>query len=110
MWTTEQKLDFLMTRPWSIDVTKSEDGYFVARVKEVPDALATGADDRELARELWESLRSSLSARIEFGADLPRPHDEPLPWERGIAPPKPANHVFLVVKDRLNAELVDSAA
>ena len=66
--TIEQAL----TWPWRVDVTE-EDGELVARVAEMPDAIATGATHDDLARDLWVSLRASLRARLEFGDPIPRP-------------------------------------
>lgn len=62
-WTNEQKLAALMALTWSVSVeTDPADGSFIARVAEVPDAIATGATERELARDLFESLECSLDA------------------------------------------------
>lgn len=82
MWTTEQKLDALMRLPWTIvPETDSADGSLVAQVREVPDAIATGQSKRELARELWESLRASLEIRLLHGDEIPMPAGRTvLPW------------------------------
>ncbi len=90
-WTTKQKLSYLMTLPWTVTVERSEEG-LVAHVGEIPDAIATGDDEHELARDLWESLWSSLSARLEYQDEIPLPtgaNISPMPWDRGDAPPAP---------------------
>lgn len=87
-WTREQQLDALMRLPWSIVTTPSDDGtYLVATVAGMPDAMATGADDRALAKDLYGSLRASLACRLEFGDEIPLPAGCSLPWANG-APPR----------------------
>jgi hypothetical protein len=89
-WTIEQKLQALMRLPWSICVERdSVDGLLVAQVEEVPDAIATGATDAELARDLWHSLYDSLSVRLEHNDPLELPAGETLPWSAARAPGAP---------------------
>jgi predicted RNase H-like HicB family nuclease len=66
--TIEQALAW----PWRVDVTV-EDGELVARVAEMPDAVATGTTHEELERDLWASIRASLRAHLEFGDPIPQP-------------------------------------
>lgn len=80
--TRDQQLQQLMRLPWTVTTEcNEEEGYLVARVAELPDAIATGQDAVVLAKELWHSLWSSLSARLEFGDEIPLPAGRRLPWE-----------------------------
>lgn len=85
-WSRTEQLRAFMRLPWTVTTERNEEGdYLVARVVEIPDAIATGKDDVALAKDLWNSLWSSLSARLEFGDDIPRPAGSPaLPWENPI--------------------------
>ncbi len=86
-WTAEQKIDALMRLPWSVSTQKSAYGsYLTARIAEVSDAIATAADERSLARELFASLRASLSCRIDYGDEIPLPEGFQLPWKEAEEP------------------------
>lgn len=89
-WTTEQKLRELMRQPWTVRMEENADDpsdrYLVARISEVPSAIATGRTQRELAADLWESLRASLETYLEADNQVPRPVGVVLPWERGEEP------------------------
>lgn len=93
-WTNEQKIDGLMRLPWSLSVEKDDDG-LVARVAEIPDAIATGANEKALALDLWESLRASLSVRVEHGDPIPLPVGSVLPWLSGGAQRRPRLERFV---------------
>lgn len=67
----DPKLLEALRQPWTVTVT-SEDGEFVARVEEIPDAIAVASDRDSLEHELWDSLRESLRARFEYGDPIPR--------------------------------------
>lgn len=66
------QVEHALTFPWTVLITE-EDGEYVARVAEMPDAIATGATHAELEADLWASLRASLRARLTFGDPIPRP-------------------------------------
>jgi len=81
-WTDEQKLLALLELPWSIAVSQDPaDGSLIAEVGEIPDAIATGNTEKDLAIDLWESLKASLAIRLEHGdaIQLP-PSASELPW------------------------------
>lgn len=82
-WTDEQKIAALLRLPWTIRVERDpQAGYFVARVMEVPSAIATGETEKELEIDLWESLRASLEVYLTHGDAIPLPaivHQ--LPWD-----------------------------
>lgn len=82
-WTREQKLAALLLLPWTIRVERDPDeGYMVARVPEVPSAIATANDEAGLERELWESLQLSLEVALDHGDPISLPAQVPvLPWE-----------------------------
>jgi predicted RNase H-like HicB family nuclease len=82
-WTHEQKLAALLRLPWTIHVERDEsEGYLVGRVREVPSALATAEDPKDLERELWESLRVSLEVYLDHGDVPPLPAGASrLPWD-----------------------------
>lgn len=83
-WTRKEKLDALMQLHWEVQVTRDDsDAYYVARIPGLPDVIATGADDRELARDLWESLEASLDARLDDESQIPLPRESQLPWSDG---------------------------
>jgi predicted RNase H-like HicB family nuclease len=83
MWTTDRKLDALMRLPWTLLPERDAvDGTLVIQVAEVPDAIATGRTPRELALDLWQSLRASLEIRLEHGDAIPLPAGRSvLPWD-----------------------------
>jgi predicted RNase H-like HicB family nuclease len=83
-WTRQQKLDALLRLPWTVRVEQDEEeGYFIARVIEIPSALATADSREELEGELWDSLRASLEVYLDHGDDIPLPPSvEVLPWEQ----------------------------
>lgn len=68
-----QQLDTLTRGPWTIRVERDEEERFIARVEEIPDAIATGATERELMLDLWDAIETSLLARIDHGDPLPAP-------------------------------------
>ena len=86
-WTPEQKLRELIRLPWTVRIGQGEANYLVARVEELPEVLATGADETELMRDLWDSIEASILSRQEFGESFPLPRGTQLPWERGEQPP-----------------------
>jgi hypothetical protein len=92
-WTLEQKLTALLRLPWTIRVERNTDeGYFVSRVLEIPSAIATADSARELDRETWASLRTSLEVYLENNDAIPLPPGtKQLPWE--VKPP--ATQYFL---------------
>lgn len=101
-WTPAQKVAVLMRLPWTVRVeTDAVDNSFVARVAEVPDAIATGSTESALSLDLWHSLKASLECRLEFGDELPVPQGTVLPWEAGKAPAAAPG----VQKIRINKEL-----
>jgi hypothetical protein len=82
----DQKMtvDDYLRLPWTIRVGRNEeDGYLVARIAEMPDVLATGADEKALERELWDSLRASIECRLHFGDPVP----QPAPDARAVSAP-----------------------
>ena len=91
-WTREQKLAALLRLPWTIRVERDEDeGYLIARVAEIPSALATADTDADLERELWESLQVSLEVYLDHGDNVPLPPSaKALPWERPPQAQRPA--------------------
>lgn len=83
-WTREQKLDSLMRLPWTIRVERdAEEGYLIARVAEIPSALAAADSESSLEYELWESLRVSLEVYLDHADVITLPPSvHSLPWER----------------------------
>lgn len=86
-WTKDEKLLALMALPWDVQVVAEEDGSFFAKVSEIPDAVADGEDERELAREIWQSLYASLALRLDRAMPITLPDGCALPWEVQMAPP-----------------------
>lgn len=67
-WTREQKIAALLRLPWTIRPDKDVDeGYFIARVAEIPSLIATGATPEELERDFWQSLQASLEVSLDYG-------------------------------------------
>jgi predicted RNase H-like HicB family nuclease len=82
-WTRARKLAALMRLPWTVTTERNADeDYLVARVAELPSVIATGATERELARDLWESLEASLVVYLDYDDTIPLPAEQVLPWER----------------------------
>ena len=95
-WTSAERLAALMRLPWSIRVeTDPHDGGLIARVTEVPDAIATGATERELAKDLWDALYLSLKVRLEHDDWIPLPAGQELPWASQNAPKAPTPTLFV---------------
>jgi hypothetical protein len=83
----DAKLAALLQLPWTIDIQQSEEGYIVARCREVPGSLATGSPE-EIEAEFWESLRESLACLVDAGDDIPLPRGiTELPWEQQLGLP-----------------------
>jgi hypothetical protein len=84
-WTREQKLQALLRLPWTFTVERNEPGrYWVARVVEVPSAIATADNERQLSREAWASLQASLEVYLDNDDDVPLPPGiQRVPWEAG---------------------------
>ena len=90
IWSREQQLTALMRMPWGVALERdSEDDSFVLQIREIPDAIGTGADEKAAAVDLWESLRESLRVRLEHGDDIPLPPGLVAPWLTDAAPPAP---------------------
>ena len=86
-WNSETRLRALIALPWTIRIEHSDDdGGLVARVIEMPDAIATGASERELAADLFAAVKASLEVRLENGDPIPVPDGQELPWERSPEP------------------------
>jgi predicted RNase H-like HicB family nuclease len=74
MWTNERKLEALLRLPWSLTMSRNEEGgYWVMQVKELPAAIATGRTPEELEPAFWESLRETLAVFLEHGDAIPLP-------------------------------------
>lgn len=69
----------LIRLPWTVTVEESH-GCMIARVRELPDAIATGDTERELALDLWQAVEASLAIRLDNGDDIPLPEGSRLPW------------------------------
>jgi predicted RNase H-like HicB family nuclease len=80
-WTIREQVEALMRLPWTLHVERDEDGSFVARVAEIPDAIGSASGTKKLAVDLWESLAASLEIRLEHGDPIPLPKGSILPWE-----------------------------
>jgi predicted RNase H-like HicB family nuclease len=79
-WNRDRRLAALIRLPWTVTVV-IEDGDMVARVRELPDAIATGRDERELAKDLWDAVEASLAIRLDNGDEVPLPAGNRFPWE-----------------------------
>lgn len=82
-WTREQQLAALLRMPWTVTIERdNDDKCLIARVAEIPSALATGASEKELSKNLWDSLRASLEVYIEYDDAIPLPPAvQRLPWQ-----------------------------
>ena len=81
-WTTQQKLEYLLGLPWTIEVV-AEDDYQVLRVTELPSVIATGQTKDELEADFWESLKATLESYLHYGDPIPLPTEvTQLPWDR----------------------------
>ena len=106
-WTDAQRLEALMELPWTIHVeTDDTDGSYVAHVAEVPDAIATGATLRDLARDLYESLAASLEVRLHNDDAIPLPAGHTVPWTTGPYQPRRA-HIDLIIGQQRTTSAID---
>jgi predicted RNase H-like HicB family nuclease len=74
--TPEQanRIETLLRLSWSFEVSRNEEeGYLIARVKELPSVLATGETEEELGTEIWDAMRAALSAYVLDGDEIPMP-------------------------------------
>lgn len=101
-WTREQKLKFLVERPWTVSIDRDGDDH-VAHVSELPFLTAVGGSEREVSIDLYEGLSAALDALLAHDDAIPLPAGESLPWEHGIAPGNPT------VAQSIHAELRGSA-
>ena len=69
----DSELDRLLALPWTIVAETTPEGDRLLRVREIPSAIGHGETDDELARDLRESLESSLRAYLHFGDPIPMP-------------------------------------
>jgi predicted RNase H-like HicB family nuclease len=82
-WSNDQKLEALMALPWTLKFdTDSLDGSLTAEVAELPEAIATGKDTKELAVSLYDALNASLASRLEHDDPIDLPPGCVLPWHR----------------------------
>jgi predicted RNase H-like HicB family nuclease len=85
-WTKEQKLKVLLTLPWTVVAEPGDEANErVLRVQELPDVIATGTTEDELAADFWESIETYL----EEGVRPPLPRELQglkLPWETSPVP------------------------
>ncbi|MDB5699068.1 MAG: HicB like antitoxin of bacterial toxin-antitoxin system [Alphaproteobacteria bacterium] len=58
---------------YSVTLTRSEDGHFVATFPDVPQAVATGQTGEEALAEAAKALEAEFRRRILGGEDLPVP-------------------------------------
>ncbi len=79
--TRQQEIAWLISLPWTITSEPADDpGEFVVRVAEMPDAIAIGTE-KEVGRDIWDSLRASLECRLDF--------NDPIPVPRSLVVPQP---------------------
>lgn len=97
-WTRELKLRALMQLPWDVRITAEDDGSLFGQIAEVSDAVADGASETELAKELWESLYESLAVRLDRGDDIPLPVGRQLPWLQHMEPPLPLRRTGVIAQ------------
>lgn len=87
-WSREQQLTALMRMPWGVSIEhETDDNTVVLQIREIPDAIGTGDDEKAAAVDLWESLRESLRVRLEHGDDITLPAGMVAPWLTNAAPP-----------------------
>jgi predicted RNase H-like HicB family nuclease len=88
-WTRESQIQHLVRLPWTVVLDRDADGDFVATVAELPFLVASGPTEKAASRDLFEALWTAMDAMLEHCDAVPLPHDELLPWERGVEPPVP---------------------
>lgn len=81
-----ERVEALMRLPWTVRVRKDNDGTLVAQIAEIPDAIGTGEEESDLAKDLWESLWASLEVRLAHDDAIQLPSGFVLPWENSAAP------------------------
>lgn len=92
-WTTEDRLDYLLRLPWTIVREVATDGELLLRVAEIPSAVGNGDSLAELEGDMWESLRASLEAYVQFDDAIPLPPGiSGLPWQQE----RPSDHKVYV--------------
>ena len=80
-WTIDNKVEALIRLPWSVRIERDDpDGAYVAVCSELPSVVASGASERELDADFFESLRETLRCYLEAGDEPPLPNCAKLPW------------------------------
>lgn len=95
--TRAEELAWLFKVPWTItSTTTTEDDDITVRVQEIPDAIAVGTE-KEVGREIWESLRASLECRLDHNDPIPLPHCFVAPPLQPVVFMGSKSHIFGVV-------------
>lgn len=91
--SSQVPIELLIQQPWTVSVSRDEENGYVARVQELPDAIATADDPKDLERELWAAIRASIAARREF--------NEPIPMVEGYQLPVLVNPEIVVMRQEI---------
>lgn len=83
-WTPERRLQELLAAPWTVTPAEpsAHGDYVVARVVELPGTMATASNERELARELYDSIFATLECLLDAGDPIPLPAGYVPAWLR----------------------------
>ncbi len=71
--TKTKTLDYYLSLPYTIEVIPSEDGGFVARVKELSGCLTQAETWEELEQHIQEAKECWLESALEHQEDIPKP-------------------------------------
>jgi len=108
IWSESDKLAYLVRLPWTIVPQEGDDpGDLVVTCAEIPAAIGTGSNERELERSFWEALRVALRSHLREGDPIPLPRRvrQTLPWERDAGTVTPvAGRVVMTPGARTMAE------
>ena|SRR2546425_296821 len=89
-WTQDQQLEYLLRLPWTVVAETTPEGDRILRIAEIPSATGSGHTTNDMERDLWDSLRESLRAYLNFGDPIPLPDGAKSPWvEAADNPPPP---------------------
>ncbi len=79
-WSAAEKVQYLLTLPWTVAIEVTPDGERIARIHEIPQASARGRNDTRVAQQLWKSLAVAVEEMVRANHEIPAPEGVKLPW------------------------------
>lgn len=71
----EKKLDYYMSLPYDIKITRSPEGSYVATIPDLPGCITQGETRLEVLEMIEDAQRCWLTAELEDEEEIPEPPD-----------------------------------